>query len=246
MSVGCHASHGRLRPGEACGDNRRVRRHGRVGPGDCSPRPLTEPDLWVTHPALQVGVSFHVQQELCVRDRWGRLARSGGRLVRFLDVRCMQQPSLRLGYVRGLGGAAPLRAVGKHERQLASSGTSQPATPFAPPALPGFITTMGWSDFSTGFGRTSLPPHSLPFPDGPVEISWGKDEQCPAAPAPTTVPATFGDRASCSRAHLPCLGQPAEGFTCVRCCGSPRASIPHGLAAKIRLFIESFLSCSCL
>jgi hypothetical protein len=30
---------------------------GRVGPGDYSPGPLTEPDLWTTHPALWVGIS---------------------------------------------------------------------------------------------------------------------------------------------------------------------------------------------
>jgi hypothetical protein len=45
----------------------------RVAGGDCSPPALTEPDLWTTHPALQVGVSFHEQQELSVRDRRGRV-----------------------------------------------------------------------------------------------------------------------------------------------------------------------------
>ncbi|WP_218932516.1 integrase core domain-containing protein [Adhaeretor mobilis] len=35
----------------------------RVGPGDCSPRPLTEPDLWTTHPALQAVIS-NVKQAL--------------------------------------------------------------------------------------------------------------------------------------------------------------------------------------
>ncbi len=77
-----------------------------------------------------------------------------------------------------------------------------------------------------------MPPSPLPPRGGPVETSWGKDEQCPAAPAPTTAPATVGDWASCSRAHSPGSGQPAEGFTCVRCCGSPRASIPHDLAEE--------------
>src|SRR6266446_6298955 len=31
---------------------------GRVGPGALTPGPLTEPDLWVTHPALQVAASL--------------------------------------------------------------------------------------------------------------------------------------------------------------------------------------------
>ena len=35
----------------------------RVGPGDCSPRPLTEPDLWTSHPALQV-VASNIKQSL--------------------------------------------------------------------------------------------------------------------------------------------------------------------------------------
>ena len=30
---------------------------GRVGPGDHSPGPLTEPDLWITHPALWIDIS---------------------------------------------------------------------------------------------------------------------------------------------------------------------------------------------
>jgi len=37
---------------------------GRVGPGAFAPRPLTEPDLWVTHPALWVCVSQVEQQGL--------------------------------------------------------------------------------------------------------------------------------------------------------------------------------------
>jgi len=39
-------------------------RIGRVGPGAFAPRPLTEPDLWVTHPALWVCVSQVKQQRL--------------------------------------------------------------------------------------------------------------------------------------------------------------------------------------
>ena len=37
---------------------------GRVGPGAFAPRPLTEPDLWVTHPAPWVSVSQVEQQRL--------------------------------------------------------------------------------------------------------------------------------------------------------------------------------------
>jgi len=65
-----------------------------------------------------------------------------------------------------------------------------------------------------------------------METSWGKDEQCPAAPVPNTAPTTVGYRASCCLAHSPRSGPPAWGFTCVRCCGSPPASIPHALTGK--------------
>ena len=38
--------------------------HGRVGQGAFAPRPLTEPDLWATHPALWVPFSQVEQQRL--------------------------------------------------------------------------------------------------------------------------------------------------------------------------------------
>jgi hypothetical protein len=44
----------------------------RVAGGDCSPPALTEPDLWTTHPALQIDISSAEQLELSTRDplRW--------------------------------------------------------------------------------------------------------------------------------------------------------------------------------
>ena len=44
---------------------------GRVGPGDFSPGPLTEPDLWATHPALWVGISQVEQQAFDQRPASG-------------------------------------------------------------------------------------------------------------------------------------------------------------------------------
>jgi hypothetical protein len=38
----------------------------------------------------------------------------------------------------------------------------------------------------------------------------------------------------------------AQGFACVRCCGSPRASSPHGLAAPASLSYDRDTACSCL
>ena len=46
---------------------------------------------------------------------------------------------------------------------------------------------MRRSDFSPGIGRSSLPSRVLPQ-SGPGEISWGKVEKCPAAPALSTRP----------------------------------------------------------
>ena len=40
----------------------------RVGVEVLTPTPLTEPDLWATHPALQVGVSSAEQRKLPARD----------------------------------------------------------------------------------------------------------------------------------------------------------------------------------
>jgi len=47
----------------------------RVGPGDFSPRPLTEPDLWTTHPALWAGIS-QVEQQGLTRGQLGWLVQS--------------------------------------------------------------------------------------------------------------------------------------------------------------------------
>jgi len=66
---------------------------------------------------------------------------------------------------------------------------------------------------------------------GPGEISWSKDEQLPAASVPNTVLPRL-DIGRCVAEHA-CPDRPAlRGFTCVRCCGKPRASIPHALAGK--------------
>ena len=45
----------------------------RVGTGDCSPAPLTEPDLWAAHPALQVAISCLEQQKLSARGPYRRI-----------------------------------------------------------------------------------------------------------------------------------------------------------------------------
>ncbi len=51
---------------------------GRVGPVAFAPRPLTEPDLWVSHPALWVGVS-QVKQECLPRGQfWAGIQRFPG------------------------------------------------------------------------------------------------------------------------------------------------------------------------
>ena len=86
---------------------------GRVAKGGFPPPAPTEPDLWVTHPALQVDRSSFETQTIDSRRCLG------GWILGFLAVRYQQQPRFDLGYVRDLHVVAPLRAVGKREQQLA-------------------------------------------------------------------------------------------------------------------------------
>jgi len=58
----------------------------RVGTEDCSPAPLTEPDLWAAHPALQVAISCLEQQKLSARGP----SRPGGQTTRGLVLRYTQ------------------------------------------------------------------------------------------------------------------------------------------------------------
>ena len=123
---------------------------GRVCTGACAPAPLTEPDLWTTHLAPQVGRSHREQHRLFTRDLFAEHARAsvtftcrGGRICRLLVSRYQQQLGFSLGYVRHLNLFAPFRAVAKHERQLAQFSPPQLVTPFTPPTLPGSIAPMG-------------------------------------------------------------------------------------------------------
>jgi len=67
----------------------------RVGPGALAPRPLTEPDLWVTHPALWVSVS-QVKQECLTRGRfWAGVQRFPGG---FQGYQTLVKPSVPVGH----------------------------------------------------------------------------------------------------------------------------------------------------
>ena len=146
----------------------------------------------------------------------------------------MRQEGAHAGYVRCARLSAPLRAVGEREAQLTVTRSSQSISPFAPPAFTGFDATTRRSDFCMGVGRSSLPPSSLPLEDasnrGPTQTSQGKDTEFTAAPVPTTAPTSVGFWASRSRGTLTRSARPAQGFTCVRCCSTPKASSPHRLA----------------
>jgi len=67
----------------------------------------------------------------------------GGRTDRLPCLRCMQQERSPFRYAGLSIGLIPLRAVGEHEVLLTGFYSFQPVTPFAPPALPGFIARMG-------------------------------------------------------------------------------------------------------
>jgi len=81
---------------------------------------------------------------------------------------------------------------------------------------------------------------------GPVQISPGKNTGCPAAPALSTTSASDWILGVAFAGTLTRLKQPAQEFTCVRCCGTPKASSPHDLAAKTRSHQDDPASCSCL
>ncbi len=76
-----------------------------------------------------------------------------------------------------------------------------------------------------------MPPWALPQ-SGPGEISWSKDEQLAAASVPNTVLPRL-DIGRCVVGHASPDRPALRGFTCVRCCGKPRASIPHALTGKV-------------
>src|SRR5262249_48624643 len=110
--------------------------------------------------------------------------------------------------------------------------SAEPFNPFAPPALPGFLATMGWSvpgpRFGT-FGLGGLPlgpfplascprfPRSTPEPEPSSRRLYaghhrGRRQASPRLrPRLTTAPG-FGD--------VPTLSTPHRRFTCVRLLGS--------------------------
>ena len=82
---------------------------------------------------------------------------------------------------------------------------------------------MGRSDFSPGFGHSSLPPRILPPSSGPEEISWGKVEQCPAAPALST------------RLPRSDIGRRVAQHTCPGQTSLHEGSLAFGAAVRIQL-----------
>ncbi len=77
----------------------------------------------------------------CVQERTHALS-GGGRADRLPCLRCMQQERSPVRYAGLSIVLAPLRAIGEHEVLLTGLYSSQPVTPFAPPALPGFNARM--------------------------------------------------------------------------------------------------------
>ena len=126
--------------------------------------PLTEPDLWASHPALW-NEFFMVKQRKLTRDQ---LLRGGG-ACRGHGLRYMQQVRSSSGFVPFSAALAPFRAVGEHKGQLARLHSSHSISPLAPPAFTGFIATMRRSDFFSGMASLSLPPSTLP-------LSWTRKD----------------------------------------------------------------------
>jgi hypothetical protein len=81
---------------------------------------------------------------------------------------------------------------------------------------------------------------------GPTWISLSKNTECPSTPAPHYRP---GLGWILGVAFVDMLTRPvrlAQGFTFVRCHGSPRASSPHGLTAPGLASLDGIAACSCL
>jgi len=72
---------------------------GRVGAGACAPAPLTEPDLWVTHPAPQVGASCCEQHQLLAPDPLGWV-QAAPLLTQRHNV--LEEPSVAVGAVHSV------------------------------------------------------------------------------------------------------------------------------------------------
>ena len=89
---------------------------------------------------------------------------------------------------------------------------------------------MRRSDFSSGIEPASLPSWALPSPDRRRSLRGRVND---FSPPPPPIPACHGlDTGRRVERHA-CPGRPAlRGFTCVRDCESPRASIPHALTGK--------------
>src|SRR5271156_656006 len=168
----------------------------RVGAKDYSSAPLTEPDVRATHPALWIDIS-EVQRELnrnlrAVKPR-RRRDRSFSRASLFAteSFAARMRPSAQpfrppKGCRRTRSSIAGVPSFSIH-LLLGSAGFRQPPRYYEEIRLlrgrrPVVVASFG----STARG-------------GPTQTSLGNDTGCPAAPAPTTTPASDGFWASRSK-----------------------------------------------
>ena len=85
-----------------------------------------------------------------------------------------------------------------------------------------------WTADHKGWFRTRL--------RGPMQTSQSKDTGCTAAPLLKYRSDLGWILGVAFLGMLTRSARPARGFTCVRCCSTPRASSPHGLAARAVAF----------
>jgi hypothetical protein len=89
---------------------------------------------------------------------------------------------------------------------------------------------MERSGFCMGIVPSSLPPSGLPH-RGPMQISLSKKHWMSRSSRPHYRIDLGWILGIAFVGTLTRSIRPAQGFTFVRCCGSPRTSSPHGLAA---------------
>jgi len=131
---------------------------------------------------------------------------------------------------------SPLAGCRLSARQRPLSGTSLPAARFAPPALPGFITTIMRSDFSTDISVTLFPPSRLLLFGDPRRSPGLRLNNVP--PLPPSLPSQLDRISGVTLQHT--LTQPRSAYrrftvrSVLRSSSGFHPTPPHGDAVAFR------------
>ena len=184
-------------------------RLGRVGAGSYLPAPLTEPDLWATHPAPHNAVVQSATKSCtCTPRQSTRIGFSGrlnGRvswptLYAAVGIRLRVRP--RTPPARPLPGCRQTRApvaLVQHLTlccPLCSAGVTRLPCYYGAIRLLRKHRGQVVSSFASYQSYNPAPGQALRRGSGPAEISEGKIAKCPTAAVSSTTPDSIGYRAS--------------------------------------------------